>query len=286
MKPVLNKIQAILKLIRWPNIILLAINLCITKLFLIDFELIFLSFLFDFTFFKLLFSILIVTAAGYIINDFYDYEIDIINKPDDVVVGNAFTKTQAIFIYFICNILAIFLIIKQHNWLIITFLFTIFLLWLYSYKLKGVPIVGNILVSILTALPLIILVFFYAKNQNLIILYAYLAFGISLIREVVKDMEDLEGDKLLGLKTAPIVWGNSKTSKFLIVFSIFYFVSFIILTISYSDKYLLLFTLLLPIFTYFYWKLLYAESKSDFNYLSKILKLIMLFGIISMIFVK
>lgn len=282
----MNKIVPFFKLIRWPNLLLLALNLLIIKLFLIDESANISSVFTDYIFLKLTISILLITAAGYLINDYYDVEIDKINKPKKVIIGKFISKNVSIIIYFLFNLSAVYLVKNGHNWLIIIFIITIFLLWIYSYKIKGILLIGNLLVSILTALPLIIFAIYFEKNPIIIFIYVYFAFGISMIREIVKDLEDFDGDKKLNLKTAAIVWGKAKTVKYLSYFSIAFFTSFVVLLLSISMHYSVFVAFFLPIFFYFYMKLKHANSKTDFNFLSKILKIVMLFGVLSMIFVK
>lgn len=279
----IKKTKAFFELIRWKNLALLALNLGIVKVFIL-FRNENLAIDFSFKFIVVFFSILLITAAGYVINDYYDIEIDQINKPQKVIVGNILPKNQVLFIYLFLNLLAIFLVKNERIWLIISFLSVIFSLWLYSYILKGLPIVGNIMVAILSALPLIIIAYFFEYSYKIILIYSFFAFGISLIREIVKDMEDFEGDKTLGLKTIPILIGIEKSKLAAKLFLVVFILIFVYLIYSISSNYIYFIAIFCPLFLWVFIRLQKAKIKSDFTYLSNFLKFIMLFGVISMIF--
>ncbi len=165
----------------------------------------------------LIFSTLCITAAGYIINDYYDIKIDYINKPNRVLVGRVLKRRVAMIAHIALNAVGVglgalvSLMIGSIN------LAAGFLLWFYSNQLKRLPFVGNLLVALLTAASILILVLYYQANQYLVYTYAIFAFSITLIREVIKDMEDLKGDQNFGLQTLPIYWGIRKTKRLLYV---------------------------------------------------------------------
>lgn len=278
------KTKAFFELIRWKNLALLAINLGIVKEFIL-FRNENLNLDFSLKFTLILISIILITAAGYIINDYYDIEIDKINKPEKVIISIIFSKNQALIIYIFFNILAIFIIKDERIWLIISFLAVIFSLWLYSYFLKGLPIVGNILVAILSALPLIIIANYFEYNYQIILVYAFFAFGISLIRELVKDMEDFGGDENSDLKTFPILFSIEKSKLTTKLFLIVFILIFVYLIYSISSNYIFFIVIFLPLFLWLFVKLQKARFKSDFTFLSNYLKIIMVIGVISMIFV-
>lgn len=167
-------------------------------------------------------STLLIAAAGYLINDYYDKEIDIINKAHK---RNPLSKQALLTGYIILNITALILsfTFALSNAVLWVFPISILLLWLYSVKLKGLPFIGNLSVALLSAtVPFIYLsiqdlAHSYTSSVYLIITFSFLAFFSTLARELVKDIEDIEGDKAQGLKTIPILWGI-KTAKFWTIF--------------------------------------------------------------------
>lgn len=280
----MDKFIAFFQLIRWKNLLLLAINLILVK-YIIFFHDKLISPKFNINYNLISSSILFITAGGYIINDFYDRKIDAINKPEKLLIGQLILAKEAVLYYFILNILAVILIMKLYNWLIISFIFSIILLWLYSFWLKNMPIVGNVIVAFLTALPLVIIALYFQINQSLLFTFAFFAFSISLIRELVKDIEDIVGDTEGGLKTFPIVFGVAKTKLLIKLILIIFTIAFIYLIAYISNIYIYFIIIFLSLFAWLFIKIQKAYSKTDFTYLSNFLKIIMLIGVISMIFV-
>jgi 4-hydroxybenzoate polyprenyltransferase len=230
-------------------------------------------------------STIIIAAAGYIINDYYDIKIDYINKPERVVIGKIIPRRFAILFHTLFSVGGI-AIGFYLSWQIgVIHFFSAFMLWLYSNSLKRLPLIGNVVIAFLTALSVFIIAVFYKTNINLILIYSLFAFFISLVREVVKDMEDLKGDITFGCKTLPILWGIRKTKYFL--YSVL--VVFVLLVLI-LDSY---FTILPSVYfmSFFFFPLAWfalrlhrADTVKDFRWLSNLSKIIMLLGIISMLF--
>jgi 4-hydroxybenzoate polyprenyltransferase len=274
-------ITGFIKLTRFWNLLIIALAQYFTAAFLIAYDKIW-----DLRLFLLSGSTMIIAAAGYIINDYYDVKIDLINKPERVVIGKQVARRYAILFHSILSILGtgigFFL-----NWKIgVINFFSAFLLWWYSNDLKRQPFVGNFVVALLTGLSVLMINILYHTHQPLVGIYSIFAFAMTLIREIVKDMEDLKGDNTFGCKTLPIIWGTRKT-KFLIYFLMAsLFASVIIINELYSQLPLLYFFafLFVPLVLLFAW-LVRADTKKDFYTLSQWCKVIMLFGIASMVFI-
>jgi 4-hydroxybenzoate polyprenyltransferase len=273
-------------LVRFPNLMILMICQYFTGIFLIGPVSDWWIFLTDPRLLSLCISTLLIASAGYIINDYYDVKIDTINKPDRIVVGKFMNRRTAMKLHTILNFLGIGFGFAV-NWKVgFTALIVSFLLWLYSVSLKKLPFVGNLLVALLTASSLLLLIFYFKKNDILIIIYAMFAFYISLIREIIKDMEDVKGDAVFGCKTLPIIFGLRKTKSIIFFLILSFVISLIGLGNSLDSSMLLYF---LPfVFLPILWlsiKLLRADSIKDFRQLSLICKGIMLTGILSMVFI-
>jgi 4-hydroxybenzoate polyprenyltransferase len=241
---------------------------------------------FDFRFFLLVASTCMIAAAGYIINDYYDIKIDLVNKPERVVIGQGITRRYAILFHSLLSIagvgIGLFL-----NWRIglINFV-SAFLLWWYSNDLKRQPFIGNLVVSLLTALAIVIVDALYRTGNFLIFIYGSFAFFMTMIREIIKDMEDLKGDDTFGCKTLPIIWGVRKT-KFLIYFIMLVFVLTVIalntFLVNLPVRYFFIFLFLPMLWLLF--SLIRADTKKDFAWLSGFCKVILLLGVLSMAFV-
>lgn len=230
-------------------------------------------------------STIIIAAAGYIINDYYDIKIDYINKPERVVIGKIIPRRFAILFHTLFSVGGI-AIGFYLSWQIgVIHFFSAFMLWLYSNSLKRLPLIGNVVIAFLTALSVFIIAVFYKTNINLILIYALFAFFISLVREVVKDMEDLKGDISFGCKTLPILWGIRKTKYFLYSVLVVFVLLVLILDSYFTilpSVYFMSF-LFLPL-AWFALRLHRADTVKDFRWLSNLSKIIMLLGIISMLF--
>ena len=281
MKPVSRSfIESLLKLTRFGNLIIIALTQYFTAGFLIGMHT-----LNDVNLFFLSLSTVLIAAGGYIINDYYDVKIDYINKPDRVVIGKSITRRYAILFHIALSVAGI-VIGFYLSWKIggVNVL-SVFLLWLYSNTLKRLPFVGNLTVAFLTGLAVIIVDLFYGKDNSLVLIYALFAFFMTLVREVIKDMEDLKGDNSFGCKTLPIVWGIRKTKILIYVILIVFGGVVIMLNQLYQAlpfKYHLIF-LFVPLFWLFI-RLIRADMKKDFTRLSMYCKVIMMLGILSMAF--
>ncbi len=253
----------------------------------------------------------LIAAAGYIINDYFDLNIDQINKPDKVVVNKLISRRWVIFWHMILSLLGLFftvsaLPIAEYWYLVLGNLASIILLWFYSTNFKKQLLIGNVLISLLTAW--VIGIIFFSKyllkinsllevdtNQirffRLTILYASFAFIISLIREVIKDMEDMDGDRKYGCRTMPILWGMNASKVFVAVWiivlvSVLLILQFYVLPFGWwlSALYCLL-LIILPL-VWILFKLFKAQSAEDFHRLSTVIKLVMFTGILSMLFFR
>jgi 4-hydroxybenzoate polyprenyltransferase len=240
----------------------------------------------DVNLFMLAFSTGLIAAAGYIINDYYDIKIDFVNKPDRVVVGKTIPRRYALFLHSLQSVAGIsigFLI----SWKIgILHFLSVFLLWLYSNNLKRQPLAGNVAVGLLTGLSIFVVEVLYNSNNALVIIYAVFAFFMTLVREIIKDMEDLKGDNTFGCQTLPIVWGVAKTKYMVYSVIAALLITVLVINGAYIQLPLLYFLIFLFIpLTVLVLRLYRADTTKDFAGLSSFCKIIMLLGMLSMIFV-
>ncbi|HTH58507.1 MAG TPA: geranylgeranylglycerol-phosphate geranylgeranyltransferase [Cyclobacteriaceae bacterium] len=270
-----------IKLTRFWNLIIIALAQYFAAAFLIAIDKIY-----DVRLFLLTTSTTIIAAAGYIINDYYDIKIDLINKPERVVIGKEVARRYALLFHSVLSFVGVAIGVFL-NWKLglVNFLSS-FLLWWYSNDLKRQPFIGNFVVALLTGLSIYLINLLYHAHQPLVVIYSIFAFGMTLIREIVKDMEDFKGDNTFGCKTLPIIWGNRKT-KFLIYFLMAgLFSSVIYINQVYEQLPLLYFGVFLFVpLLFLFTRLVRADTKKDFYYLSQWCKVIILLGIVSMAFI-
>lgn len=273
-------IVSFLRLTRVWNLVILAVAQYFTAIMLID-----RANVFDIRFFLLVASTGFIAAAGYIINDYYDIKIDLINKPERVVIGKGITRRYAILYHTLLSFAGV-AIGTYLSWKIGLLNFgAAFLLWWYSNSLKRQPLIGNIVVSLLTALAIVIVDSLYKTGNTLIFIYAAFAFFITLIREVIKDMEDLKGDDTFGCKTLPIIWGIRKTKYFIYGVLLVFSLTVVLLDVFYVDlpEYYFLLFLFVPLLILLI-TLIKADTKRDYARLSNFCKIILLLGVFSMAF--
>lgn len=274
-----------LKLIRLPNLLIVFLAQFMAAYFLVDAHDTFFAYFADTKLWLLIISTLLITAAGYIINDYYDVKIDFINKPDRVLVGNSFKRRVALLLHSIFNLVAVAIGFALSYTIGLINLIATFCLWLYSNQLKRLPLVGNLMVAILTGASIALVGVLYGQNEFLVNTYALFSMGITLIREIVKDMEDMKGDSTHGCKTLPIIWGYRKTKNFIYFISFLFVASLFYLATLLANTILIYYFLFLsPVFIFFIYKLYYADTTKGYLFLSNYCKMIMLSGILSMIF--
>jgi 4-hydroxybenzoate polyprenyltransferase len=273
-------IESLLKLTRFGNLIIIALAQYFTAGFLIG-----MYTLNDFKLFLLSLSTISIAAGGYIINDYYDVKIDYINKPDRVVIGKSITRRYAILFHIMLSVAGILLGFYLSWRIAAVNVFSVFLLWLYSNNLKRLPFIGNLSVAFLTGLSIYVVDLFYRTHNSLVIIYALFAFFMTLVREIIKDMEDLKGDNSFGCKTLPIIWGIRKTKILLYIILIIFVAVVVVLNQLHKAlpfKYHLIF-LFVPL-VWMLFRLIRADMKKDFTRLSIFCKVIMMLGVLSMAF--
>ncbi|MGO4771404.1 geranylgeranylglycerol-phosphate geranylgeranyltransferase [Flavobacterium sp. W22_SRS_FK3] len=295
-----------LKLIRYQNLLMLAFMQVLFRYAFLKEQDIPLA-LAEWQYGLLVLSTVLIAAAGYVINNIFDVETDSINKPNDVVIGKEISETQGYNIYITLNITGVAIgfylsnVIQRPNFVVI-FILIASLLYFYSTTIKKIMILGNLVVAFILALSVIIIGVFDifpatdSSNQSqmaslfsILTDYALFAFMINFIREIVKDIEDVNGDYNQGMNTLPIVIGIERTAKIVTVISI---IPLILLSLYIKNYFvenglflatLYAFILVLAPLLYFVIKIFTAKSKKEFHHLSNVLKLILLFGILSIV---
>ena len=309
MKPVLQ----FFKLIRWPNLFFIALTqsllfFAIAKPILSPYQ--FFTREAHWLFYLLCISSVLIAAAGYIINDYFDINIDLVNKPQKLVVDNGISRRWAMFFHFTFSLAGIligfYIGLANGNWFI-GFANTgvALLLWVYSTTFKKRAVAGNVIISLLTAWSLMVVYFYVLFNTEpmllnplymgalqkffrIALLYSSFAFLITLIREMVKDMEDVEGDRRYGCRTMPIVWGI-QVSKIVVSIFMILLLSLLGMSLLYVLQFSMwvygVYNLLLLLLPSIWSFKLFQQSQNtpDFAKVSRWIKGIMLSGILSML---
>jgi 4-hydroxybenzoate polyprenyltransferase len=276
-------LKGILKLIRWPNLLIIAVSQYLSAIFLVGPPKLFTQYLGDFKLFLICGGTVMIAAAGYIINDYYDVKIDYINKPDKVVVGNILKRRVAMAIHTGLNVLGLIAGLLVSLKIALINLGASVWLWGYSNQLKRMPFVGNLSVALLSGLAIAIIGIHYKPGNTVVYIYAIFAFFVSLIREIVKDIEDLKGDATFGCRTLPVIWGIRSTKSLVLVLILLFTLIFIQMTTEIESRNIYYFFTALSVpAVVFVYKLWMADTTKHFKQLSNYLKLFMLLGIFSM----
>ncbi|MGY5352739.1 geranylgeranylglycerol-phosphate geranylgeranyltransferase [Wenyingzhuangia sp. IMCC45533] len=237
---------------------------------------------------------LLLTAAGNIINDYFDIDTDKINKPKKVIIDDKISKQKAINIYYVLTAIAITLNIISfyfyHNLTLFTFInLTAVLLYIYSCHLKQKALIGNILIAALTGLSIFLISLVIPSNsreKQIIYLLVFFAFLLNLNREIIKDAEDIRGDRAAKLSTLPILIGIKRTCLVLKATLAFTTLCLVFVSLHVSHVWLKAYLFLFIVFplVYCYYLLHQKHKKNLFTQISTILKLIIAFGIFTVLF--
>ncbi len=296
-----------LKLIRYQNLLLLAFMQLIFRYGFFKTQNIPLA-LADWQYGLLVLSTVLIAGGGYIINNIFDQNTDAINKPNTVVIGKSISETQAYNLYIGLTATGVAIAFYLSNVIAKPGFASIFILiaatlYLYATSLKQIMLIGNIIVALLLSFSVIIIGIFDLypatgiDNQqqmglffSILVDYAIFAFMINLLREIVKDIEDTDGDYNQGMNTLPIAIGKSRTGKivfglsFIPLFFILFYINKYLFDLLFVTVYLLLFVVgPLIFFTVKMWS---ATSKKELHILSILLKWILLFGILSIVVIS
>ena len=311
-------LTAFFRLIRWPNLVFIALTqllfyYCIILPSLPPGYMLLQHRLTEPVLFLLVAASVLIAAGGYIINDYFDINIDRVNKPGKMVVEKIIYRRWAILLHiFITTVgvlLSLYVSIKTNYLIIIANIFCTILLWFYSTTFKKKLLSGNMIISALMAWTIIVLYFavntkFYSLQNmqpeikiamqriyKFAALYAGFAFIISLIREVVKDIEDMEGDAKYNCKTMPIAWGVPAAKVFVGVWMLVLIgglgvLAFYVLQLGWWFSSLYCAALLIAPLVWVLYQFYKAQSSAQYHRISSMIKIIILLGILSMLFFK
>jgi len=313
----MNKIISFFKLIRLKNLIIIAITQLLIKFCLINPPIFGINpSLSNAEFYLLVLATVLITASGYIINDIYDVTTDIINKDQKRIIEKSITSKSAILWYIFLNAIGLLLAVYiayiiQELVFALIFLFCIVSLWIYSKNMKRSFLLGNLQIAFLTGLSILnVALFDIVPNADsekikgeliifkIILCYTAFAFITTLIREIVKDIEDIEGDKKINAKTIAITCGIRKTKwvglflTTLTFFGITYFQYFQYSVINSQFEYeisgwginkiAIFYSFLMQILLLLLGINIYrAQVKKEFYFISQLCKIIMIIGILS-----
>lgn len=228
----------------------------------------------------------LVIASGYIINNFYDAEKDLINKPKKSMLDRLVSQRFKLTTYFILNLLAVFAASYVSFRAVLFFSAYIFGIWFYSHKLKKVPFIGNFVSATLAIAPFFAVFVYYKNFETVIFVHAIFLFLLILVREMIKDLENMKGDLAQNYKTIPIMYG-AWVSKICIAILILLTLIPSLLLITKFDVGLMNFYFIgcIILLIFFLALLLKSNSKKHYVWLHNILKFIIISGVFSILLI-
>ncbi|WP_417556786.1 geranylgeranylglycerol-phosphate geranylgeranyltransferase [Mesoflavibacter zeaxanthinifaciens] len=285
-KHVLLKFFSMFSVVRGYNILVIIVAQYLASIFIFAHDKSAKSVLLDLNLLMLVLASAAVIAGGYIINNFYDSEKDLINRPNKSMLDRLVSQNTKLSLYFVLNFSAIVMASYVSFKPVLFFSVYIFGIWFYSHKLKKMPIVGNLVSAILTITPFFVIFVYYKNFDNVILMHASFLFLILSIRELTKDLENIKGDLTLNYRTIPIVYGEATSKKMIsVLVTLTLIPSYFLITqynIGKMNFYFYICEILLIVYLFLLWK---SKTKTHYLWLHNILKFILLAGVLSIVLI-
>ncbi|MFN3967728.1 geranylgeranylglycerol-phosphate geranylgeranyltransferase [Flavobacterium sp.] len=286
-KHTLLKIISMFSVVRGYNIPVIALAQYLSAIFILAPEKRALDVLLDFNLFIIVLVSGLTIASGYIINNFYDSKKDLINRPNKSQLDRLVSQKTKLQVYFTVNFIVFLLAFLVSFRAVLFFSVYIFLIWFYSHKLKKITIVGNLTASFLAVLPFFAILLYYKNLYPQIFAHATFLFLLILIREMIKDLENIKGDIANDYQTIPVLFGEAFSKKIITLLTvstiipIYYLVE--VFEVGYMDIY---FYVSMIVLIFFLQKLWNSNSKPDYLKLHNILKFLVVSGVFCIVLIN
>ncbi|WP_417884978.1 geranylgeranylglycerol-phosphate geranylgeranyltransferase [Zunongwangia sp.] len=285
-KRFLLKMLSLFSVVRGYNILMIVIAQYLTSAFILAPELPLREVIFDDNLFFLILSTATVIASGYIINNFYDSEKDLINRPKKTMLDRIVGQRTKLSVYFILNMVAVFFASYVSFKTVVFFSLYIFAIWFYSHRLKKILFVGNLVASIMAIIPFFAVFVYYKNTETVIFIHATFLYLMIVMRELVKDLENIKGDLALNYHTIPVVYGERSSKLFLGILFLISIIPTLLLTqkfnVGYMHYYFYASFALLILFMFI---LYFSKAKWQYLLLHNILKFIIVAGVFSILLI-
>lgn len=281
------KFFSLFSVVRGYNILIVIIAQYLTSIYILAHDLPLKQVVLDLNLFMLVLASTATIAGGYIINNFYDSEKDLINRPLKSKLDRLVSQNTKLSFYFVLNFLAVIFASYVSFRAVLFFSVYIFMIWFYSHKLKKMPFIGNLTSAVLTITPFFAIFLYYKNFETVIFVHAIFLFLMISMRELTKDLENLKGDLALGYKTIPVVYGEQVSKVMLTVLIVLAVVPTYLLLFEFEIGYMFIFfylsLLMLVVFLIMLWK---SKTKIHYLILHNILKFIIVAGVFSIILIN
>lgn len=286
MKTFLKKIFSLLSVVRGYNILVLVFAQYLASIFIFSSEDDVTNVIFDFDLLFIVLASVCVVASGYIINNFYDVKVDKINRPIKTGLDSYVKQETKLSLYFTLNFIGFVFGFLVSFKAALFFAIYIFGIWFYSHKLKKMPFTGLLSATILTILPFFAIFVYYKNFSKIIFVHAVFLFLVIMVRELIKDLENIKGAIANNYQTFTVAYGEQKTK--ILCFGLLFLTLFpAIILFNYPElsymKYYFYLALIILLFVAFY--LAKSTHRKQYRFLHNILKLLLLIGVFSLIFI-
>lgn len=286
-KLLLMKIFSLFSVVRGYNILIIVIAQYLSSIFILAPERRALDVILDWRLFILVIASTLTIASGYIINNFYDSEKDLINRPNKSMLDRLVSQQTKLKVYFGLNFLAAVLALIISFRAAMFFAVYIFLIWFYSHKLKKYPIIGNLTASFLAVLPFFGILLYFKNFYHVIFAHATFLFLLILIREMIKDLENIKGDVANNYQTIPVRYGEQTSKKVITILTISTIIPVYILIekfdVGYMDVYFYVAFMALIAFLAKLWQ---SNLHSDYVHLHNVLKVLIVSGVFCIVLIN
>lgn len=286
-KLTIMKIISMFSVVRGYNIPIIALAQYLSAIFILAPEKRALDVLLDFNLFIIVIASSLTIASGYIINNFYDSKKDLINRPNKSMIDRLVSQKTKLQVYFTVNFIVAILAFFVSFRAVLFFSTYIFLIWFYSHKLKKYPIIGNLTASLLAVLPFFAILLYYKNLYPQIFAHATFLFLLILIREIIKDLENIKGDVANDYLTIPVKYGEEFAKKIITALTVVTIIPVYFLIevydVGYMDIYFYVSLIVLIFFLLLLWK---SNSKPHYLQLHNILKFLVVSGVFCIILIN
>ena len=286
-KHLLLKIISMFSVVRGYNIPVIVLAQYLSAIFILAPEKRALEVILDKNLFLIVLLSALTIASGYIINNFYDSKKDLINRPNKSMLDRLVSQKTKLQVYFSVNFIVFLLAFFVSIRAVLFFSCYIFLIWFYSHKLKKIVVIGNLTASLLAVLPFFAILLYFKNFYHVIFAHATFLYLLILIREMIKDLENIKGDIANDYQTIPVIFGENFSKKIITfltistIIPIYFLIE--IFEVGYMDIYFYVSMIVLIFFLQKLWK---SETKSDYLKLHNILKFIVVSGVFCIVLIN
>ena len=286
-KLVIMKIVSLFSVVRGYNIPIIVLAQYLSAIFILAPEKKPSTVLLDLNLFLIVFATSLTIASGYIINSFYDSKKDLINRPNKSILDRLVSQQTKLRVYFTLNFAVAFLAFLISWRAFLFFSVYIFLIWFYSHKVKKFVIIGNLMATFMAVLPFFAILLYYKNFYEVILAHASFLFLLLLIREMIKDLENIKGDLANDYKTIPILYGEEISKKIITVLTTLTVIPVYILIekfdVGYMDMYFYFCLIILIFFLLYLW---ISNTKEQFLLLHNVLKFLIVAGVFCIVLIN